>query len=65
MTEAEKKLRDVLTEVRLAPAYQAAVEKGVREARAQFTDNQPAGQLRTARRVALATLAAQLGWDVN
>jgi hypothetical protein len=60
---AERDLRKALIEVRLAPAYEAAVEKGIKDARAAWSDSQPHRQLAHARRVARDELARLLGWD--
>ena len=61
--DVEARLRKALTEVRLAPAYEAAVEKAIKDARASWSDTQPHRQLSHARRVAREELARSLGWD--
>lgn len=62
MKHAEARLRRTLTEVRLAPAYQDAVYKGVQAGLAAWPDTMPEKQLETARSVALQELASRLGW---
>jgi hypothetical protein len=64
MMDAEEKLRKALTEVRLAPAYERAINKGVKEAMSLYPNNEPRKQLIVARRVALRELAARIGWDI-
>lgn len=64
MTTAEARLRKALTEVRLAPQYDAAIEKGVRAAVAAWPDEHPSKQLSVARKVAMQELASRLGWDI-
>lgn len=61
---AQERLRAALTEVRLAPAYEIAVEKGIKRGVAEYPDSMPNGQLRVARQTALKELAEYLGWDV-
>lgn len=61
---SEVYLRQALTSVRLAPAYEAAVDKGVAAGRAQYPDAMPNHQLRVARATALKELATFLGWDI-
>ena len=61
----EDRLRAELTRVRLAPAYQAAVGKGIYAGLAAWPDEEPEKQLTVARRVALRELAAFLGWDIE
>lgn len=62
---SEAYLRKALTSVRLAPAYEAAVDKGIAAGRAQYHDAMPDHQLRVARATALKVLAAHLGWDIR
>ena len=63
ISREEGRLREALTEVRLAPAYALAVEKAIKEGRAAWSDTQPLRQLAHARRAAREELARLLGWD--
>jgi hypothetical protein len=61
--QPEYKLRKALTEVRLAPAYHLAVEKGIATAVATWPAADFDKQLATARRIALKELARYIGWE--
>lgn len=61
MTEEE--LRKALTEVRIGPAYEAAVKEAMRSTRLAWPDQYPDEQLIHARRVAARELLRRLGWD--
>lgn len=62
MSERDR-IRKALTEVRLAPVYEDAVNKGIDAAVAAWPSSQPDKQLDVARRVALQELAKRIGWD--